>query len=142
MLLRLFFLFTLLPLVELAILVWIHSVTNWWVTLGLLFLPGVLGVWLVRHQGLRCLQEVRRQIARGEPPAAPLMDGLLILVAAVLLVTPGVLSDLIGLALLIPPVRGVIRRYVTRRISQRVVTAVRDRLQIPPAEGGTAEDGS
>jgi UPF0716 protein FxsA len=121
--LRLFLLFTLLPLAELAILVWINSVTNWVVTLALLFLPGIVGVWLVYHEGLRCWREFRRQLSRGEPPAAQVLEGLLILVAAVLLVTPGVLTDLVAIVLLIPPIRRSIRRYVTKRLQARIRSA-------------------
>jgi len=141
--LRLFLLFTLLPLAELAILVWIHSVTNWVVTLAVLFVPGIIGVWLVHREGLRCWREFRRQLARGEPPAAPVLDGLLILVAAVLLVTPGVLTDLVAIVLLIPPIRRAIRRYVTKHLQARIAGAIAKSrwLNPSPATGTPVGEG-
>ena len=68
MILRLFLLFTLLPLAELAVLVWIDSVSNWAVTLAVLFVPGIIGVWLVHREGLRCWRDARQQLARGNRP--------------------------------------------------------------------------
>lgn len=135
MILRLFLLFTLLPLAELAILVWIHSASNWVVTLAVLFVPGIIGVWLVHREGLRCWREARQQLARGEPPAAPVLDGLLILVAAVLLVTPGVLTDLMAIVLLIPPVRRSIRRYVSRHLQARIAAALVKSRWLSPTVG-------
>jgi UPF0716 protein FxsA len=135
--LRLFLLFTLLPLAELAILVWIHSVTNWVVTLAVLFVPGIIGVWLVRREGLRCWREARQQLARGEPPAAPVLDGLLILVAAVLLVTPGVLTDLAAIVLLIPPVRRSIRRSLSNRLQARIRSALAKSPWLSPTASST-----
>lgn len=122
MLLRLLVLFTLVPFVELTLLVWIGRHTDWLVTLALIFVPGLVGAWLARYQGLRCWRAVQEQLAHGQLPATALLDGLMILVAGVLLITPGVLTDLTGLALLIPPVRRVVRSQVTRRLEARVVT--------------------
>ncbi|MGQ9574215.1 MAG: FxsA family protein [Thermoguttaceae bacterium] len=131
MVLRLFLLFTLLPLAELAILVWIRSISNWGVTLAILFLPGLVGVWLVHREGLHCYRAVREQIARRELPAAPLLDGLLILLAAVLLVSPGLLSDLVAVGLLVPPIRRCVRRLVARKLQARVVAAFRGPVSGP-----------
>ena len=120
MLLRLFLLFTLVPLADLSILVWIADKTNWMVTLGAIVLPALLGGWLARHEGLRCWRAVREQLARGELPTDSLLDGLLILVAGVLLITPGLLTDTAGLLLLVPPIRRLVRRYVVRHIQVRM----------------------
>lgn len=129
MLLRLLLLFTLVPLVELTLLVWIGRHTNWLVTFALIFVPGLLGAWLARYQGLRCWRAVQGQLAQGQLPATALVDGLMILVAGVLLIAPGVLTDLTGLALLLPPVRRIVRRYVTRRLEARVVTFSQSRMR-------------
>ena len=144
MILRLFLLFTLLPLAELAILIWIKSVAGWVVTLAILFVPGIVGVWLVHGEGLRCWREFRQQLARGEPPAAPVLDGLLILVAAVLLVTPGVLTDLAAIVLLIPPIRRAVRRYVTKHLQARIAGALAKSrwLNPSPATGTPAGEGT
>ena len=120
-LLRLFLLFTLVPLVELALLFWISQHTGWLFTLGLVIVTGVVGASLARHEGLRCWLEVQRQLAEGKLPAEPLLDALMILVAGAVLITPGVLTDLAGFALLVPPIRAQVRRYLTARFRAHVV---------------------
>ncbi len=122
MLLRLLVLFTLVPLVELALLVWLAEKAGWglgW-TLCLVVLTGVVGAALARHEGLRCLRRVQEKLAAGELPGDPLLDGLMILLAGALLVTPGVLTDGLGFALLLPPFRRVVKRWLARRFRDRV----------------------
>lgn len=114
MLLRLFLLFTVVPLVELVLLFVLADHTGWEFALALVLITGIAGAALARWQGLRCLRRFHEQTAAGRIPADPLMDGLMILVAAALLVTPGVLTDLAGFALLLPPVRSVLKRRVRR----------------------------
>jgi UPF0716 protein FxsA len=126
-LLRLFLLFTLIPLGELALLIWISTYTGPLFTISLVILTGAMGAWLARHEGLRCWLEVQRQLAEGQLPAEPLLDGLMILVAGALLITPGVVTDLVGFALLVPP----IRRWVRRRLASHF----RDRIVVHPMQG-------
>jgi UPF0716 protein FxsA len=114
MLLRLLLLFTVVPLVELVLLLVLADHTGWRFTLALVLITGIAGAALARWQGLRCLRRFHEQTAAGQIPADPLMDGLMILVAAALLVTPGMLTDLAGFALLLPPVRSVLKRRVRR----------------------------
>jgi UPF0716 protein FxsA len=116
----LFLLFTLVPLVELALLFWIAQHTGWAFTLGLVILTGMVGAWLARREGLRCWLEVQRRLAQGELPAEPLLDGLMILVAGAVLITPGVLTDLAGFALLVPPIRRRVRGYLAKRFKGRI----------------------
>jgi UPF0716 protein FxsA len=121
---RLFLLLTLVPLVEVILLVWIAEQTGWLVTLLVILVPGILGAWLVRWEGLRCLRSVREQTARGQMPAGELLDGLLITLAGALFILPGVLTDVAGLALLTAPVRRLVRAYLTRGIRARIVGIV------------------
>ncbi|MDY0167102.1 MAG: FxsA family protein [Thermoguttaceae bacterium] len=114
MLLRLLLLFTVVPLVELVLLLVLADHTGWEFALALVLATGIAGAALARWQGLRCLRRFHEQTAAGRIPTDPLMDGLMILVAAALLVTPGVLTDLAGFALLLPPVRSVLKRRVRR----------------------------
>jgi UPF0716 protein FxsA len=122
MLLRLLLLFTLVPLVELAVLIWLATKAGlglgW--TLCLVVVTGALGAALARHQGLRCLDRIRQKLAAGELPSDPLLDGLLILLAGALLITPGVLTDLLGFALLLPPFRRIVKRRLIRRFQARL----------------------
>lgn len=134
MLLRLVLLFTLIPLVELALLFLIAEHAGGLVTLLLVILTGVAGAWLARWQGVRCWRQVHEQMARGQLPAGPLLDGLMILVAAVLLITPGVLTDLLGFALLVPPIRKLIGRGLAARLNARMVVYRQTDYQNRPTE--------
>ncbi|MCA9258973.1 MAG: FxsA family protein [Planctomycetales bacterium] len=120
MFLALVLLFTVIPLVELTILLRLGSALGFLPALGLVLGTGVLGAALARWQGLRAAIRVQEQLSQGKVPATELVDGLFILAAGLLLITPGALTDLTGLALLIPPVRGVIRIAATRWMQSRV----------------------
>jgi UPF0716 protein FxsA len=103
--LRLLLLFTLLPLAELWVLVKLSGVFGFWTTLAMVLAAGVAGAALARWQGLQALMRLQEDLRHGVMPTRSLADGALILVAAVLLITPGVISDCLGIALLLPPVR-------------------------------------
>lgn len=117
MLLRLFLLFTLVPLVELAILVEIGQHIGVGPTVGLVMLTGALGAWLARREGSRSVGEIRRGLAAGRLPAREVFHGLMILVAGAFLVTPGVLTDAVGFLMLVRPLR------------ERVIDLARGRLE-------------
>ncbi len=120
MLLRLLLLFTLVPLVELVLLLILADKTSWQFTLALVLFTGVVGAALARHEGLRCLRRVQQKLAAGELPGDALLDGLMILLAGALLITPGVLTDLVGFALLLPAFRRVMKRWLVRRLRARI----------------------
>lgn len=106
----LFLLFTVVPLVELALLIWIGGQTAWWVPIAMVLLTGITGAALARWQGLRALRRIQDDLNTGRMPADAVVDGVLILVAGILLVTPGVLTDIFGVALLVPPLRSLMKR--------------------------------
>jgi UPF0716 protein FxsA len=112
---RLLFLLTLLPLVELVLLAWLSAHTDWRLTVLFVLGTGVLGAWLIRWQGWRAWQNIRQELARGEAPAESIQDGVLILVAGLLLITPGVLTDIAGVLLLVPPFRRGVGKWLRRR---------------------------
>lgn len=112
MLLRLFSLFILIPLAELVLLLYLADVTSWQSTLLLVIATGVAGSLLARSQGWRTWMRIRDELAAGRMPADSLLDGVLIFVAGALLLTPGILTDLLGISLLIP----VCRSYYRRRL--------------------------
>jgi len=127
-------LLTIVPLVELVLLLVLSDYTSWQFTLGFIVLTGVLGALVLRYEGLRCWRRFRDQLAAGELPAEPLLDGIMILAAGMLLVTPGVLTDLAGLLLLLPPVRRLLKRSVRRRLEIRM-----DFYTLRSARGGSPE---
>jgi UPF0716 protein FxsA len=120
----LFLLFTLLPIVELAILIRIGEATVWWVPVALVIFTGIAGAGLARWQGLRVYQRIRDDTRAGRMPADALVDGFLILLAGILLVTPGVLTDVVGIAFLISPIRSLVKRGVKAWIKKHVEVRV------------------
>jgi UPF0716 protein FxsA len=118
--LRLFLLFIVLPAVELALLIEIGQHFGTLTTLGLIVVTGALGAGMARHQGLRVLAEVQRELADGRLPAGSMMDVVLILLAAAVLVTPGVLTDAFGFLCLTPGFRSLVKREMLRRFEHAV----------------------
>ena len=92
-------------------------------TIGLLVAVSIVGAWLVRRSGLGVLRQIQERLARGEIPGKELVDGLLILVGGVLMLTPGFLTDAVGLVLLVPPTRLALRALLIRRYSKRLRVA-------------------
>ena len=121
MLFRLILLFTLVPFVELALLLWLSDVTSWQFTVLLVIVTGVVGAWLARLQGWRTWIKIQQQLAAGEAPAGTLVDALLIFVAGALLLTPGILTDAVGFSLLIPPARAVIKKWLSAKFRGSIV---------------------
>ena len=105
MLLRLFLLFTLVPALELFILVKVGGVIGPLPTVAMVVALGMLGASLAKRAGLGMLRQLNEDLARGIPPADRVVEALLILIGGVLLVTPGLLTDAAGLLLLVPPLR-------------------------------------
>jgi UPF0716 protein FxsA len=114
-------LFTALPVLELAILIEIGKAISIGPTLAIILLTGVIGAALAKHQGLRTLGRIQAGLAAGEMPTGAMVDGLLILVAGAVLITPGVMTDAVGFLLLIPFVRRRLRRAVRRYFEKRIV---------------------
>jgi len=118
---RLLLLLTVVPFVELMILLRLAERLGWEPTLALVIVTGVLGAWLARREGLKVLTRMQHDLAAGIPPAGVVLDAVMVLLAGVLLITPGVLTDLCGFALMIGPVRRRIGRQVAEAMKKRVV---------------------
>jgi len=123
-LLVLFALFVILPLVELVLLLQIGQAIDWPATIGLVLVTGLVGSALARWQGTKALREIQTQLASGKLPGRALFDGALILVAGAVLITPGVITDAFGFALLLPPVRGLLARLLSGWAAKRVNVSV------------------
>ena len=127
---RLFLLFALVPLAELWLLMELAKRTNWWTTIGVVLSTGVLGISLVRWQGVNTWREIQRQLASGKSPSRSIVSGVLILVAGALLLTPGLLTDTLGFLLLIPPVRYAVAVYLQARFVTSVSTKFRSSVWV------------
>jgi len=117
--LRLALLFIVWPILELYVLIQIGRATGAWTTIGIVLLTGLAGAALAKHEGLRTYHRIRSELAAGRIPGDQLVDALLILIAGVLLITPGLISDMVGLAMLIPQARQVVRETLKRRFRAR-----------------------
>jgi UPF0716 protein FxsA len=124
MLLALFLIFVALPIAELFVLIQVGSHIGVLATFGLMVLFTVAGVWLCKREGLGVLRRMNAQLERGETPTGELLDGVMVLAAGALLIVPGFITDVVGLALLVPPVRSLLRGTLLRRLQRRLDQAV------------------
>lgn len=113
-------LFLVVPVLEIWVIIQVGQSIGGWETVGLLILISVVGAWLVRREGTGILLRVQQSLARGELPTNELIDGLLVLFAGALMLTPGFLTDAFGLLLLFPLTRVVMRGVLKRRFAGRV----------------------
>lgn len=109
-----------LPIVELALLIKLHGMVGFFPTVLLVFITGIAGAALVRRQGIAILFKIQQEMNIGNLPAPQMMDGVMILVAGALLVTPGLLTDITGFALLVPFVRERIRFWLRDKLKAKM----------------------
>ena len=118
-------LFLVVPILELAVIVQISEGIGLGPTLVLLVVDSLVGAWLVKREGLGVWRRVRRQLDQGQVPGQAVVDAALILLGGALMLTPGFVTDGVGLSLLLPPVRAGIRRVGAARLRQRVEANLR-----------------
>jgi UPF0716 protein FxsA len=142
---RLALLFVIVPVLELVLLIRLGQWIGLLPTLALVLTTGLAGAWLARAEGLRVLWAFRSELASGRLPEQALQDGIAVLVGGAFLLTPGILTDLTGLALLLPPTRRLIQARVRRSI-ERSLRSGEVRFVImgagptaPPRSPGTPE---
>ncbi len=115
------------PLLEIAVFIEVGDRLGLWNTLAVVILTAIIGTWLLRIQGLAALERVRSQINQGVLPTKELFDGLCLLFAGALLLTPGFVTDTIGFALFVPQVRNVLRHWIGRRLELSMTTSTMGR---------------
>jgi UPF0716 protein FxsA len=120
MFIRLLALFILLPLVELALLIQIGRWIGLVWTLAIVVVTGFLGAALARRHGIRAWIAIRDELRAGRMPASALADGLLILIGGIVLLTPGILTDLFGFAMLLPVTRNAFKKALRSRFQRAV----------------------
>jgi UPF0716 protein FxsA len=131
MLARLLVLFLITPIVELALLIRLGQVIGFWPTIAIIAATGLAGAILARREGTSAWRRFRQRIEGGGLPGRELLDGVIILIAGALLITPGVLTDVAGFAGLLPFTRAWIRRYAMKRIQATAERGVM-RMQFGP----------
>jgi UPF0716 protein FxsA len=114
------FLFVVTPLVELAILIYLGNLIGVLETILIVIVTGLLGAIMARRQGLAILSRIRGNIEQGIVPSGELFQAFLILVGGLLLLTPGLITDLIGFSLLIPRTRNLVIDWLRRLIQHRI----------------------
>ena len=114
---RLFVVLLAIPLVEIALFVKVGGWLTLWPTLAIVLGTAALGAWLVRRQGRRVVLELRHALRDMRDPLSPLAHGAMIVIAGILLMTPGFLTDAVGFALLVPAVRQAAIRAVAARVT-------------------------
>lgn len=112
-------LFLVVPFVELFVLIQVGQAIGALPTIGLLVVVSIVGAWLVKKEGMGVVRRAQEQVRRGEVPGRELVDGVLILFAGALMLTPGFFTDLFGIGLLIPPVRAALRTAASAQLAKR-----------------------
>jgi len=115
---RLALFFIVVPVLELFLLIRLGQVVGLWPTLGLVIGTGLLGAHMARTEGLRVLYRFQTELTSGRLPGQALLDGIAVLIGGAFLLTPGILTDLTGFALLFPPTRHWIQRWARRRMER------------------------
>jgi UPF0716 protein FxsA len=122
---RLFLLFTVVPVIELYILIKIGSIIGPLPTIGIVIGTGIAGAYLVRLQGLLVISRVYGEVRRGRFPGDALIDGFLLAIAGALLISPGILTDVTGLLILAPPIRRYLKDWVKTKIRDYISRKLR-----------------
>ncbi|BDX08292.1 FxsA family protein [Planctobacterium marinum] len=118
---KLFLLFAILPIIEIALLINVGEVIGGWNTVAIVIITAFVGAHLVRKEGVQTLANAQLKMRSGEMPGQEMAEGLLLLIAGVLLVTPGFVTDGIGFLFSMPLTRPLIARYLMQNFGHRVV---------------------
>ena len=118
MLLKLFLCFTLIPMIELYLLIKVGTVIGGFNTILLVILSGFAGAWLARMEGMHTMFKVRQALNQGIMPGEELIDAFIILIAGIVLITPGLLTDTFGILLLWPVTRKRFKQFLRRKFDE------------------------
>jgi len=143
MLVPLVLLFIIVPIAELAVIIQVGQEIGVLWTVAILVADSVLGSLLMRSQGRAAWRRFNEAMQAGRPPAREVLDGVLVIFGGALLLTPGFITDLIGLSFLAPPTRAVLRRLLVKRFAERMIaSATRPRAgatRPAPGENGDVQ---
>jgi UPF0716 protein FxsA len=130
-LLALILIFVVVPLAELYVILTVSDSIGLAPTLAILVADSLLGSWLLKSQGRAVWQRFNETLRAGRVPHREIVDGVLVIFGGAMLITPGFLTDILGVLLLLPPTRKLIRSLVMRRLGQRVAVGVAGRARRP-----------
>lgn len=134
----LFLVFVVMPILEIVVLIRVGQVIGPWWTILLLVLDSIIGAWLIKREGRRAWQALREQVETGRMPAKELADGALVMLGGAFMLSPGFVTDALGILLILPVTRPFFRRlltsYAVQRVAQRTVSGSR--------AGGTRTNGT
>ena len=136
---KLFLAFLLIPVIEIYLITQVASQIDWIPTIILVIGVSLIGAWLVKREGLSVINRIRNGFGELRVPTNELADGAMIFFASALMLTPGFLTDFVGLALLIPPIRALVRPPVINFFSKRLEVKAQG-FGVPP--GATAGFGA
>ena len=139
MLLPLVLLFIIVPIAELAVIIEVGQQIGVLPTIAILVADSLLGSWLLRSQGRSAWRRFNAALGAGRPPAREVLDGGLIIFGGALLLTPGFITDIVGLVLLVPPSRALVRRFLVRYFGRRFALRVAGPPPRPPTGRGRAQ---
>jgi UPF0716 protein FxsA len=135
---RLALLFVGIPLLELFILIQVGQMVGLWPTIGLVVVTGFLGAALARAEGLKTLWRLQGELAQGRLPGGALLDGFAILVGGALLLTPGILTDVVGFSFLLPFTRKALLKRVQRSLEAQLQAGTIRVTQVSGLGGGAS----
>lgn len=135
----LFVAFVVVPLVEIYVLIQVGQVIGPWWTILLLVLDSILGSWLIKREGGRAWQALRSALDNGRMPARELADGALILIGGTLMLSPGFVTDIFGIVLILPFTRPLARRLLTQVVTRRLLAS--NARRPGPGSGGSVVRG-
>lgn len=121
---KLTLLFTVITVVETYLLFLIAQYTSFWVSVAMIIFPGMLGAYLARREGRQAFARLKAALRFEQEPTEAVLDGAILLVAAAFLITPGTLTDIAALMLMIPAIRRPIREYIKRRVQKMIETQI------------------
>jgi UPF0716 protein FxsA len=132
-------LFILVPIAELAVIIQVGQAIGVWWTIVILIADSILGSLLMRTQGRASWRRFNETLGAGRVPAREVADGVLVIFGGALLLTPGFLSDIVGLLFLLPPTRALIRRVFLRQAMKRITVSMVG-MQAPYARARRSDD--
>ncbi len=120
MFIKLLILFTLVPILELYVLIEAGRQIGTGATIAMIFFTGIAGAYLARSQGFNLITRIQRDLNEGRIPAGEMMDGAMILAGGLLLLTPGFCTDLFGFCLLTPTTRNILKAWLQKWLEKKI----------------------